>query len=207
MIISKTMARLRPRILVWAGVVFTIVWMPANGPAKPRAPLPPLPELAPLLYRASFDEPAASVDAKAERSPASGDFVESWSGYALSRTARSAAPFVIPGLDAGGRANLAPAEGSIRFWFRPAWTSAGRAKGGGPGDTATLLEMIALGQKDALVLWTLAVSPDGSTLSLAGATGAGAEVLLRAPFDWQAGESHLVTLNYGAKGTDRKSVV
>lgn len=172
--------------------------------ARPRQPLPPLPESAPVLSRMDFDEPLrAGLDKAGALQAAYGDWVESGSGYALRRGAASVqpmVPYLLPGVDASGRTNFAGADGALRFWFKPEWSSASVANGAGPGHHARLLELTVVGAKDALVIWSLNVSPDGATLFLTGVGESGATDLLQAPLAWQAGDWHLVALNYGPKG-------
>jgi hypothetical protein len=66
--------------------------------AKPRPPLPLLPE-AGVLFTEEFDQslrlPAQAMDATT--------FSESWSGYALPRRSAPLAPWVIPWTASGGR--------------------------------------------------------------------------------------------------------
>ena len=67
--------------------------------SRPRMPLPPLPELAPLLSRFDFDGPyrqgtnAALVDTDDDQ------LIESWSGYALVRSHALLKPFVVPAVE------------------------------------------------------------------------------------------------------------
>lgn len=170
--------------------------------AKPRPPLPPFPELAPLLSRADFDEPFWTRTVKPDSLHlAYADLVESWSGYALRRAGQGVTPFLVPALDEFGRTNISTAAGAVRFWFKPEWASASFAQGGGPGAEARLLELSAVGNKDALPVWSLAVVPDGTAIFLTGAGDDGPVVLLKAEINWQAGQWHLLTLNYGPKRT------
>ncbi len=87
-----------------------LAWLllgPAAALAKPRPPLPPLPESG-VIYYQSFDgfHPLASGDAWAVV-PGLGNLVESWSGYALVRSGTSVVPWMVPAVDAAsGRTNL-----------------------------------------------------------------------------------------------------
>lgn len=170
--------------------------------ARPRPPLPPLPEPAPVLYHADFDEPYRSQTQTATTiNAAYVDWVDSWSGYALRRSGPKIMPFVVPALDVSGRTNVACADGAVRFWFKPHWTSASLPGGTGPGVEARLIEMAVVGAKDVAVAWSLTVGADGSIISLTGACGGDFGELLNAEINWQADEWHLVTLNYGPRGT------
>lgn len=185
------------------GVVISFHCALAPGlAARPRPPLPPFPELAPLVFRADFDEPFWTRKVKpVALHPAYADLVESWSGYALRRAGKGVTPFLVPALDELGRTNISTAAGAVRFWFQPEWASASFAQGGGPGAEARLVELSVVGEKDALPVWSLDVSPDGTMVVLTGAGDDGPAVLLQAEINWPAGRWHLVTLNYGPKGT------
>ena len=130
-----------------------------------------------------------------------GELIESWSGYALQRSGRSIVPFIVPALDSEGRTNIAGDSGAIRFWFKPYWSSASWPGIKSPGTEARLLEFAVVGNKQTAVVWSLQVSADGSALHLVGQDDTEPVVLLKAEIDWRAGAWHLVTLNYGPKGT------
>jgi len=190
--------------LIWARtmIVGSFLISAFDIHARPRAPLPPFPEFAPVLWRESFDGAYSYRMTNAQLSVTGyGELIESWSGYALQRSGRSVPPLVVPALDAQGRTNVASYAGAIRFWFRPYWSSSSGPGGTGPGTDARLVEMAAAGQTDAAVIWSLAASPDGSVLSLVGTDGASFHELLRAEIGWAAGQWHLITLNYGPKAS------
>lgn len=186
-------------IRLWGIFALICLWLaPALSSARPRPPLPPLPEFGPVLYRAGFDEPYWARLQKPEAfHPAYVDLVESWSGYALRRAGAGVSPFAVPALDASGRTNVACASGAVRFWFKPEWSSATLPGGMAPGGEARLIELVGTDGNDAVACWSLAVSADGSALRLAGVEGE----LLRMEIDWQAGEWHSVVLNYDPKGS------
>ncbi len=107
-------------ILVAALVVLSQSVCTLDLAAKPRPPLPPFPELSPLLLRADFDELFWSRTEKSETfNAAYGALVESWSGYALRRAGKVVTPFIVPAMDQFGHTNVNCSEGAIRFWFRP----------------------------------------------------------------------------------------
>lgn len=183
-------------------LAFALLWKPCGGAAKPRPPLPPLPELVQPLWHAGFDEAWSYRMTNAQLSIAGyGELIESWSGYALQRSSRSVVPFVVPALDSKGRTNLACDAGAIRFWFKPYWSSASWPGGAGPGTEARLLEFAVVGKKQTAVVWSLQVSADGSALHLVGQGDTEPVVLLKTEIDWRANAWHLVTLDYGPKGT------
>src|ERR1051326_630114 len=194
--------RLRLLIVVWAALVFAIIYMPSSGMAKPRPPLPPLPEFAPRLWHESFDEYYSYRMTNAQLSvPNYGELIESWSGYALQRAGSKVPPFSVPAVNSTGRTNLACDSGVARFWLRPYWSSASLENGAGPGVDGRLIEMLGASGSKFGDSWSLRVTPDGSVLYLVGQSDAGPALLLKAPIAWEAGYWHLVTLDYGPKGT------
>ena len=170
--------------------------------AKPRPPLPPLPEFAPMFWHASFDEAYSYRTTNAQLAVADfGNLAESWSGYALQRSGWRVTPFIVPALSPTGHTNIDSNSGAIRFWLNPYWSSATQPGGTGPGHYAHLLEFVATGGRQAAVVWSLLVAPDGSTIHLVAKADSNPVSLLKAEIDWRAGEWHLVTLNYGVKET------
>jgi hypothetical protein len=94
-----------------------------------------------------------------------GTLRESWSGLALQRLG-TVPPFIVPGLDSNGHTNVASqTESALRFWLTPYWSSTSLV-GAGPGAWATLAQMVASDGNDAVTLWSLQASPDGSALVL-----------------------------------------
>ena len=137
--------------------------------ATPRPPLPALPHAATTLFHTRFDEAYWFGHERASFVTTDyGTLVERFSGYALQRTGKGVVPFVVPALDATGRLSVATDAGAFGFWFKPDWTSAA-ASGVGPGYAARLAEMVAVGDKQAAVGWSLQTSGDGSVLLLVGA--------------------------------------
>ena len=173
----------------------------ASAPAAPRPPLPPIPEFASQLYHESFDASFSSGITNAQVIKDQFTYDESWSGYALQRVGDVVLPYVVPALDFKGRTNVSCSQGTIRFWFKPAWTSAATDKGIGPGTLATLLELDAVGKGESANAWSLQISPDGNTLSLVAQSDNNPMVLLETGISWSANRSHLVWLNYGPKET------
>ncbi len=165
---------------------------------KPRSPLPPLPEMAPVLEHIDFNEPLWDGGGKAEFfTTAYGELWESWSGYSLVRGGQSVSPYILPLISDSGKTNLTASQGAIRLWFQPDWTT-----GSGPGKNARLLEMNVLPSPQMYVNWSLYFSDDGSKLILSGQTGKGAADLLSAEIKWESGASHCLGLNYSEKQTE-----
>ena len=162
--------------------------------ARPRDPWPPLPEFSQVLFHESFDELYSFRMTNALWTvPNYGTLVESWSGYALERVGE-VPPYVVSGLDSAGHTNLT-AEGALRLWVKPYWSSAPDGKG--PGTEARLVEMQAVAGKKLVPVWWLEVNAAGDQVSLIAQSDAGPVTLLRADIDWPAGSWHQVGLNYG----------
>jgi len=85
--------------------------------------------------------------------------VASWSGTALQVNSASPANLKYRDVEADGTANINCRKGSIRFWFKPGWSS-----DSGPGGWGRLIE---LGDNTpAGGWWALSVNPTGSELWL-----------------------------------------
>ena len=177
-----------------AWVIGLLLGLGLPAGALPRQPLPPFPTMGPVLYSERFDEAYAAGATDAEVPLGNYTYDESWSGYALQRSG-TITPFLVPGVDANGRTNLG-VSGAIRFWFKPSWSS-----GGGPGVDVPLIEWTTVANNQATVVWSLDVSADGTTLALLEPGNGGPIALLTNQINWQAGDWHLLTLDYGPGGT------
>jgi hypothetical protein len=167
--------------------------------ARPRPPLPPWPERG-FLVSVRFDSTNQLTDAKTGLLFQDVALAESWSGYALSMEGPAPKRFVIPAVDGTGKANLACTAGTIRFWFKPSWSSMSMG-GSGPGTPACLLEVGAWAENQSVGWWSLQFSPVGDAISLvAGSQGECLE-MLRVAIGWQAGEWHQVALSYSPQGS------
>jgi hypothetical protein len=164
--------------------------------AAPRVPLP-LPSDA-LVYF-GWDTPYFLVPLNA---PAINEEkairLESWSGYSLLRdSASSTDPVAIPVFDPSGRTNITSAQGAIRFWFSPNWTTADKGGDGkGPGHFARLIELVNLDTVSSEVRWSLYVDETGSSLYFSGLGPVGATDFFKASVHFNAGEWHMLTLGY-----------
>jgi hypothetical protein len=158
--------------------------------ARPRPPIPPLPE-AGVLRQFRFDEAGAWYPLRgAPLEAVNVAFAESWSGYALQVGGLPPALLRFPMVESDGHTNLNCQVGSVRFWFRPlAWSSQGDG-GQGPGTWARLLEVGAFTDNARFGWWSVHVSPEGEKLHFR-AQGDGRETeFLRAPILWSFGEWH-----------------
>jgi hypothetical protein len=164
--------------------------------ANPRDPWPPLPEFAHVLFHESFDEAYSFRMTNAQWViPNYGTLVESWSGYALERTG-AVKPYLVSGLDSVGRTNIA-AEGALRMWVKPYWSSAPEGKGSGAD--ARLVELAVVSGKQTTAVWWLQVNAEGTLVSLVAQSDNGPVTVLQAEIGWQTGQWHQVGLNYGRK--------
>ena len=190
------------RLLVSAYIVAGLLFCPIAGRALPRSPFPPVPE-AGVIFHEGFDgfHSIGSGDARAVI-PGLGTLVESWSGYALQRAGTNVLPWILPAVDPdSGHTNLTcDADGAIRFWFEPHFSSASIAGGTGPGGTAHLADMVATSTGGTAVLWSLQISQDGRLLQLVGYGDGGPIPILSTPIAWQARQSHNLALNFGPHG-------
>lgn len=180
------------RALLYVGPAIAVLSFSALAASKP--PLPPIPELAPILWAESFDVPFY-LGAEAPGVTHNGlSYTQSWSGYALVRSA-PAVPFSLPGTSPQG-VTLLPTTtgGALRFWFKPDWTT-----GIGPRVYARLAEINVAGVPNAL--WSLQIIPDGSALSLIAQTSTGPTELLNTPIAWSPELFHLVSLNFDSTST------
>jgi len=100
--------------LACACILAGLAFCPAAALAGPRPPLPPVPE-RPALYYQGFDQSYSPTSFQAHISVAGlGTLVESWSGYALDRSGPNVIPWILPGVDASGHANVSCVSGAIR---------------------------------------------------------------------------------------------
>src|SRR5438093_5769260 len=94
------------KVRIGAACFVALLVAPLTLVAKPRVPMPPLPQTAPPLCVLDFDAPywngATNADLSNFGYP---DFVESFSGYALRRYADPANPFLLPALNSAGQTN------------------------------------------------------------------------------------------------------
>jgi len=169
----------------------------AQAADKPRPPLPPWPEVSLSSWR--FDEPYALLNEEVSGKQGNLDrsiWMESWSGYALNRQGQVLKPVALP-MATAEHWNVAPQEGTIRFWFNPDWSSSRSSLGDGPGHYARLMELASGEKKEVLIWWSLYIAPDGNSLFFSGPGADGPMDYLQGDIDWQAGEWHMVSVSYG----------
>ncbi len=144
--------------------------------ARPRPPGPPYPETG-VLASFRFDRTNLLSDSKSGLLLQHVALVESWSGYALSMEGKEPKLFVVPAVDGNGTTNLWTTAGTIRFWFKPSWSSIS-VGGNGPGVPARLFEAGAWSQTQSVGWWSLQLSQGGDELSfVAGSQGECLDIL------------------------------
>ena len=155
----------------------------------------------PPLFHETFDEVYSRGMTNAQVTLGNYTYVESWSGYALQRVGTTVMPFVVSALDSGCT-NFAGAAGTLRCWFKPTtWSSVTSADGTGPGATATLLEVDAIGKNDSANAWAILINPEGTLLSLVAQSDSHPTLLLQTEISWAANQSHLIALEYNSMET------
>src|ERR1041385_4005701 len=145
--------------------------------ALPRRAMASIPVLN-RLWLERFDEPYRFPTNQVIDSST---WVESWSGWALSREQAVVQPWVVP-MVTTNRFLVDPDRGAIRFWYRPDYDS-----GTGPGGVATLLTLVSTNGATAATWWSLAVSADGSEVQLVCPTQDGPAACLSAAPGFAAG--------------------
>ncbi|HWY30805.1 MAG TPA: Ig-like domain-containing protein, partial [Candidatus Acidoferrum sp.] len=103
--------------------------------------------------------------------------VPDWSSNGVSIESTNEAVLDYNLVETNGETNICLENGSILFWFQPAWSSA-NAAGTGPGHWARLLEVGDYNPAFTNGWWGLSVSPDGSELTFGTSTNGGGEINL-----------------------------
>lgn len=165
--------------------------------AKPRPPLPPLPEARLGSWR--FDDTLGSaLPLPTILATQNVTFAESWSGYALNMAGPQTALYALRAQATDGRTLLPANKGTVRFYFAPDWSSAGL--GSGPGGEARLLEAGNWSAQSVQSWWSLRVNAAGTSVRLLVRNGAQMVEHLQAPIQWTAGAWHQVALVWSAQG-------
>ena len=166
--------------------------------ARPRPPGPPYPEMG-VLSSFNFDNTSLFTNASSFLVHDAA-LVESWSGYALGMEGNAPKLFVIPAVDEKGKTNLTTAVGTIRFWFKPAWSSS-TLGGNGPGAAARLFEVGAWTEKQSVGWWSLQFSPGGDAISFLAQSKGECVDILQTAIQWPEGEWHQVAFSYSPQGS------
>jgi hypothetical protein len=117
----------------------------------------------------------------------------SWSTNAVLIHNTNATTLRYRDVESNGAANVACRRGTVRFWFRPDWSST-NAGGTGPGSLGRFIELGARTSSNGW--WGLTVSADGSQLMFGTQTNNLAQTNLTAGISWSANEWYQVALAY-----------
>ncbi len=103
--------------------------------------------------------------------------------------------------ESDGRLNLAFGAGSVRFWFRPDWSSA-TAGGAGPGAPGMFLEAgVWSPPPPRYGWWGFYVNGQGTELGFAAQTNGAGATFLTHPIRWVSNQWHEITLAYSPRMT------
>lgn len=122
--------------------------------------------------------------------------VASWDGSALQHRNASAGRLAYKDTEADGRPNINCRRGTVRFWFRPQWSST-TAGGTGPGEWGRLLELGQWTGDNSIGNWQIHLNPDGTQLYFFSQTNGAAAAHVSPTINWTANNWHQITLCYG----------
>lgn len=119
--------------------------------------------------------------------------VPSWSGGALRINSAGPACLIYRDTETNGLANINCRAATVKFWFRPDWSSSSVTNGTGPQCEARLIEIGSLGGMD---WWALLVSSDGTQLRFETQTNGLLVTNLVAGINWSSNIWHQIALCY-----------
>ena len=121
--------------------------------------------------------------------------VGSWSTNAVQVDSTNAAFLRYRDVESNATANINLRAGTVRFWFKPDWTSSTISGGTGPGNDGRLIEM---GIEDFTNgRWGLSVDTTGTQINFVTGTNAGNQTNLAAAINWKSNEWHQIVIAYG----------
>ena len=121
--------------------------------------------------------------------------VLSWSSNAVQIDNSDPAFLSYNVVETNGDTNITCQTGSLRFWFKPDWSSADQG-GTGPGNSGRLIEVGNYDPSFTNGWWSLFLSPDGTQLSFGTSTNGDGMTNLSANISWLADEWHQIALTY-----------
>jgi hypothetical protein len=132
--------------------------------------------------------------------------VPSWSTNAVLIDNTNVAILAYRDVETSGNPNIILSAGTIRFWFKPDWSSV-NAGGNGPGVSGRLIEVGSYSYTPYLPTnssvvgftngwWALYFSPDGNELYFGSSTNGGGAVQLSASITWSSNQWHQLALTY-----------
>ncbi len=147
------------------------------------------------LSRWTLDTPASTTDTDVKpRRPKPASTVDGLAAGAIRFTAETgSSPLAFPTQDADGRPLISLAQGTVRFLYRPAWSTAQ----GGPGQEAALLQLGRKGQDD---YWAVRIPPNGRELQFVQFAGNEEYLAARAPLTFSSNQWVPIALTYGPAG-------
>jgi hypothetical protein len=126
--------------------------------------------------------------------------VPSWATNAALIDATNAAILNYRDVETNGNANINLRSGTIRFWFKPDWTSTDQ-DGAGPQSEGRLIEMGTEGSTNGW--WGLLVNSSGTNIYFGTQTNSTDTLTtnLTAPISWASGIWHQVVFTYNSTNT------
>ncbi|MGP8218816.1 MAG: immunoglobulin domain-containing protein [Limisphaerales bacterium] len=126
--------------------------------------------------------------------------IPSWSSNAVLVDSISPASLSYNVVEANGNTNITCQAGSVRFWFKPDWSSVDQG-GTGPDTYGRLIEMGSYNPAFTNGWWALYLSPDGTQLSFGTSTNGGGMTNLSANTSWVSNEWYQIALTYSPTGS------
>jgi hypothetical protein len=119
----------------------------------------------------------------------------SWSTNAVLIDSTNTAILIYRDVETNGNANINLRNGTIRFWFKPDWSST-NVGGTVPGGYGRLIEMGNYNSAFTNGWWALYFSPDGTQLLFGSSTNGAGTTNLVASISWESNQWHQVVLTY-----------
>jgi hypothetical protein len=98
-------------------------------------------------------------------------------------------------VETNGNANINCRNGTVRFWFKPDWSSANQG-GTGPGSNGRLIEVGNYNPVNTNGWWALYLSSDGTQILFGSSTNGAAATILAANISWTSNQWHQIVLTY-----------
>lgn len=122
--------------------------------------------------------------------------VLSWSTNAVQFNSTSLAKLTYRDVETNnGDANINLRNGTIRFWFKPGWSSTSIG-GSGPGSSGRLIEVGNYNSSFTNGWWSLYLNPAGSQIIFGSSTNGAGGINLAANIAWMTNQWHQVALTY-----------
>ena len=145
--------------------------------------------LAPLLGSWHFNEHLTGDQGHFPSTALNVESVPGLTGSAILLNVGS--KLIYPAFNWEGAPTIKRNRGTIRFWFKPTWSSTTVAGGTGPGTAARLIEM----QGDTT--WSLRLNANGTAVELyTSASGGTSTLAFSRTIDWTAGQWHQIVVTY-----------